>query len=115
MEKLPKTVFIWLILVMLVFLSVPSSDACAGNAVEKLGRGLANIFSGWLELPLEIGRKTDRDGEVAGMFSAPLSGLLKAIGRTLAGVYDAATFLVPLPRRYEPLIRPEFVGGTELD
>lgn len=79
------------------------------NAPRKLGRGLANIATGWAEMFVEIGRKVENDGDIAGIFVAPFTGLIKAVGRTLAGVYDTCTFIVPLPRGYKPLLEPEFV------
>jgi len=32
-----------------------------------------------------------------------------AVGRTLAGVYEVATFPFPGPTNFEPLVQPEFV------
>lgn len=98
-----------LLLVGIILSALFSLSAYAQNAPRKLGRGLANIATGWLELPLEIGRKTADKGEIAGIFVAPFTGFFKALGRTLAGVYDVATFIIPLPAGYKPLIEPEFV------
>lgn len=103
-----KSVILLLACLMLVFSFSP--QAYAQNPAQKLGRGLANIVTGWVEIPLEIGRKTSEEGDVAGFFVAPFTGFLKAIGRTLVGVYDVATFIIPIPAKYKPLIEPEFVG-----
>lgn len=81
----------------------------AGDPVEKLGRGITNTATGWVEIPKEIGRSIGKSGDMSGLVVGPLKGLVKAIGRTVVGIYDAVTFLIPLPRRYEPIIEPEYV------
>lgn len=87
--------------------------AFAGSPVEKLGRGITNVATGWLEVPKEMGKEVWRGRDLAAYFVAPLKGLAKAIGRTLIGAYDITTFIIPLPRRYEPVIEPEFVFGSQ--
>lgn len=88
-------------------------EAEAQNAVRKLGRGLANVATGWAELPLEIARETSEKSEISGLFVAPFIGLFKAVGRTLTGVYETATFPIPLPSGYRPLLEPEFLMGQD--
>jgi len=97
------------IVISITIVSLLNPAAYAQNPLRKLGRGLANVATGWVELPAEIGRKTVEKGDIAGVFVAPFTGTLKALGRTLAGVYDTATFFMPLPAGYAPLIEPEFV------
>lgn len=85
-----------------------------GSVVEKmgkkLGRGLVNVVTGWIELPKNI---YDTSVETNNPFMGITYGLVKGVGmtvvRTGAGVYDVATFLFPLPEDYEPLLEPEFV------
>jgi len=98
-----------IMLVAAILLSVTLPPCYAGNAAEKLGRGFANIFTGWLEIPAEIGRKMEKKGELAAIFVSPFTGLCKAIARTCVGVYDMVTFPIPFPRGYAPVIQPEFV------
>jgi len=81
----------------------------AGNPIEKLGRGITNTATGWIEIPKEIGRNAEKSGDMAGLVVGPLKGLTKAISRTAVGIYDLLTFLIPLPRHYEPVIEPEYV------
>lgn len=102
-------------LLMLMFfisnlvLAIDCRIAYAGDPIAKLGRGLANTTTGLLEVPKEIKRQIEKSGDVAAFFVGPLKGLAKGIGRTLVGVYDIVTFLVPIPRNYEPVIEPEYV------
>ena len=99
------------VLIFVILLSVGSSRAIAGdyNAAEKLGRGIANFFTGWVEIPAEFGRVIEKKGDLAAVFVAPFTGIAKAIGRTAVGLYDALTFPIPFPSGYKPVIEPEFV------
>lgn len=81
----------------------------AGDPIQKLGRGITNVATGWVEIPKEIGRQVEKSGDFAGLVVGPFKGIAKAIGRTVVGVYDIVTFLIPLPRRYEPVIEPAYV------
>ncbi|MDD4907763.1 MAG: exosortase system-associated protein, TIGR04073 family [Candidatus Omnitrophica bacterium] len=103
-----RTVVSFLVL-SVIALAFYSTGTYAGDPIRKLGRGVANIATGWAEIPAEIFRESDREGDVAGMFAAPFKGIAKAIGRTAVGAYEIVTFIIPLPRFYEPVIEPEFI------
>lgn len=81
----------------------------AGDPIEKFGRGITNTATGWVEIPKEIARYVTKTSDIAGFIVAPFKGAAKAIGRTIVGVYEVATFLIPLPRRYEPVLEQEYV------
>lgn len=98
-----------LILIIYGLWTIDCGLVYAGDPIQKLGRGITNTATGWLEIPREIGRSVEKSGDIAGIFVGPLKGVFKGLGRTTAGIYDIITFLIPLPRRYEPLIEPEYV------
>ena len=75
-------------------------------AAGKLGRGLGNVFTGWLELPLNIQRYMGPHDQATGLFTGIVVGLVRAVGRTGAGVYETATFFLPYPEHYEPILPP---------
>ena len=85
-----------------------------GSVVEKmgkkLGRGLVNVATGWIELPKNI---YDTSVETNNPLMGITYGLIKGVGmtvvRTGAGAYDIATFLFPIPEDYKPVLEPEFV------
>lgn len=81
----------------------------ADDPLRKLGRGVVNTASGWLEVPAEIFREADRSSGAGSLFAAPFKGLFKAVGRTITGVYEIVTFPIPLPSRYRPVVEPEFI------
>lgn len=102
------------IFILSVFVLFSSTHYCfAGNAIRKLARGVANVSTGWLEVFKQIGRETASNGDLGGIFLGPIKGIFKALGRTAAGVYEVATFIIPVPSYYDPLVEPEFVFGED--
>ena len=95
-----------------------SADRPAGAAtmdtiappLRKLGRGLANAGTGFLEVPYKIWAVNEEQGPVAAISVGVLAGMGAAVTRTVAGAVEAATFLFPLGRYgYGPLVKPEFL------
>ena len=84
-----------------------------GQMGKKLGRGLVNAATGWIEFPKEIYRVSRESNPVFGVVLGGFSGLELSAVRTLAGVYEAATFPVPLPAGYVPVVSPNFVFTRE--
>jgi putative exosortase-associated protein (TIGR04073 family) len=91
--------------------AVQASDGAVHEhtAGDKLVRGLANIFLGFIEIPRNIHNTTAEDTMLVGW----TVGLGKGLGytglRLLAGLYEVVTFPFPLPRAYAPLVEPEYV------
>lgn len=72
----------------------------------KLGRGVVNASTGWIELPKQIVMLNEEWGPAFGVVLGSLHGLEVAAVRTLAGVYEAITFPVPIPAGYAPVVMP---------
>ena len=89
-----------------------SSDLGVGqNPVRKLGRGLANILSSPLEIPLGMVGANRVDGAIAGATVGTLYGLTAGLMRLAAGAVEVVTFPAPLPGiGYDPIIEPEFLS-----
>ena len=78
-------------------------------AVEKLGRGLGNVLTGWVEIPLEMRRRYNPNSPTtasATMMTGLLWGLTGAVIRTGAGAYETATFFIPIPENFAPVLPP---------
>jgi putative exosortase-associated protein (TIGR04073 family) len=78
------------------------------DAVHKLGRGLAGMTTGFLELPgniVAVNREQD-----AG--AAATIGFAKGLGmipvRELVGVYEFVTSPIPFPEDYRPVVYPDY-------
>ena len=97
-----------LAVVMVMVLAVASS-AYAQDPAKKLGRGLANILTGWIELPKNIYDTSVEDNPLAGLTIGLAKGIGMTIVRTGAGIYEVVTFPFPIPEDYGPVLEPEFV------
>jgi putative exosortase-associated protein (TIGR04073 family) len=100
----------------MVAVSAPASAHAAtamraGGAMQKLGRGVVNVFSGWVEIPQRITETSHDQGTAAGLTWGLLRGLGYGLVRTAAGFYEVITFPFPAPPNYKPVIEPEFVFG----
>ncbi len=78
--------------------------------VRKLGRGLANVSLGVLELPFRISVVYEDHGVGAAAFWGSLAGIQAAVTRMVVGAVEVVTFPLPLPRvGYGPIVEPEFL------
>jgi len=78
-----------------------------GKMQHKLGRGLANVFTGVVEVPKNISREWRKSDPVTGVIVGGVKGVGWAATRMAVGVYDTVTFPLPVPANYEPLMQPE--------
>lgn len=81
----------------------------AHGAVTKLGRGLINVFTGWVEIPKRIYETSQTQGAAAGWTWGFLRGVGYGFVRTAAGVYEVFTFPAPAPPGYASVMEPEYV------
>ena len=93
-----------------VILLLATTSVCfAQDAFSKLGRGVANTLTGWVELPKNVYDTSVEENAFAGM----TLGLAKGAGMTLvrmgAGIFEVATFPFPVPEEYKPVLEPEYV------
>lgn len=89
---------------------IPS--AWAQDPIHKMGRGVVNVLTGWLELPKQVHLGSQEDNPVTGFGW----GLLKGAGLTVlrggVGIYEAVTFPLPYPKDfaspYEQMEMPDY-------
>lgn len=74
----------------------------------KFWRGLVNVATSWIELPKQIHRET-RDTGLPGPFVGLLKGVGMTVYRCVGGAIETATFPMPVPDSYCPLLKPAFV------
>lgn len=102
----------YLAVMMLISLVVSfSAIAVAGECLpmKKLGRGVANCITSPMELTKGMGDAQDQSGALAGCTWGIFQGAFNVVKRAVVGVYEIATFPVPYPKDYEPIISdPEF-------
>jgi putative exosortase-associated protein (TIGR04073 family) len=85
------------------------TNTAFGRGLHKLGRGILNTFTGFLEVPKRIAQVWRDTDPVTGAVVGGIEGLGWGLARTATGIYDIVTFPIPVPANYEPLMQPEFV------
>ena len=78
------------------------------NAIRKLGRGFANVFFGFIEIPNQYTKAVSEHGGASGVTYGVPKGFARWIGREIVGVVEIVTFAVPVPAGYKPIMKPEF-------
>ena len=86
---------------------------------EKLGRGIANVAFGGLEVLIRPYDVNQEQGAIQALTYGVLKGVIFTVARELVGVVDVLTFWTPLPNcpqdpmdggwGYGPIIRPAWV------
>ena len=73
-------------------------------AFAKLGRGLSNVFFGWLEIPLNLHQRYSPQDTAGSLFTGAAYGIVKGFVRTGVGAYEAVTFFLPYPEQFAPIL-----------
>ena len=73
------------------------------NSGVKFVSGVTNAATGFTELPKTIIVTTQTDGPLYGFTAGIAQGLLHTVGRSLIGIHDAATFMIPTNSPLKPL------------
>ena len=94
---------------VLVVAAGNAAPAFAEDIGHKLGRGLINVGTGWIELPKGIRDGSQQENPVIGVTAGIFKGLGLGLLRTVVGVYEVVTFPVPYPKDYAPVYEPEYV------
>lgn len=91
----------------------PFSDARAeqDTAARKLGRGVAGVTLGILEIPGNVVQETRTNGVASGVTVGLAVGIGKFVARELVGVYEIVSAPFALPADFEPILQPEFSWG----
>lgn len=86
----------------------PAAIEPKGTAVRKLQRGFLNVVLSPIEIADQLHDKKHLPGFFPGWVIGLCEGLFFAAGRAVTGVYEIATFPLPVPSNYEPIVFPEF-------
>lgn len=80
-----------------------------GKMFHKLGRGVVNVFTCWVEIPRQIAKEWEKTDPVSGFAVGAAKGIGWGFARFASGIYETFTFPLPVPPDYAPLMEPEFV------
>lgn len=103
-----KKIFQSFLVFSVLFFSSPyaaTADSYPENATSKLGSGAANAVSGLVEIPKNVMIASREEGPLYGMTFGLVAGILHTVGRTIYGVLDIATFMIPT----QPLVEPNYI------
>ena len=105
-----KKTFLKECVAVFIILFLASATVCfALDPFTKLGRGVANTLTGWIELPKNIYSTSVEQNAFSGMTLGLAKGAGMTLVRTGAGIYEIATFPFPLPENFKPILEPEYV------
>lgn len=82
--------------------STAMADSYLENAGGKFADGAANAAGALLEIPKNIKIASLEKGPLYGMTAGVVAGVLHTIGRTVYGVVDMATFMIPTSSMVDP-------------
>lgn len=98
---------------MLVFVMPLSADDITKGPIKKLGRGVANVAGSPLEFINGMRDAKAESGILASFTWGILQGTVNVLKRAVVGVYEVATFPIPFPKDYRPILNdPEFILDT---
>ncbi|MFA5085851.1 MAG: exosortase system-associated protein, TIGR04073 family [Candidatus Omnitrophota bacterium] len=104
---------LFLAAVVLSLIVISATPAFCDGPITKLGRGICNMVTFPLEVPEQISRVNNSDGPFAASTVGVLKGFGSAVSRACVGIFEAVTFLFPVPKNYEPILKdPEYFLET---
>lgn len=98
-----------LLVIFSILMMASLHQAHAQDPFTKLGRGVANVLTGWVEITKEIYKTSVEENPFTGLTAGLARGTGAALRRTGAGLYETATFPFPGTENYSPTIDPEYV------
>lgn len=101
------------VIVLILGLIFSASPVFAQDMGKKLGRGLMNALTGWVEIPKNIYEESCKSNMLVGLTWGILKGAGYTVIRTVTGAYEIVTFPFAIPTGYEPIMQPEFVFTKE--
>jgi putative exosortase-associated protein (TIGR04073 family) len=90
-----------------------SPQEVVDGMANKIARGVANVATGWLEIPKQIYITCKEEGYAKGLTVGPIKGLGMTLVRTASGLGETVTFFIPYPGFYDPFFDPSYVWQKE--
>ena len=89
----------FVVLIMAV-MAVRSPLVLAQDPIHKMGRGIANVLTSWIEIPKNLHLGTQEENPLLGAGWGLVKGSGLAVTRVAVGAYETASFFVPYPKGY---------------
>ena len=85
---------------LLVALGSLIPSVWAQDPIHKVGRGLSNVLTCWIEIPKNFHQGTQEENPVLGAGWGLVKGGGLAVTRLAIGAYESVFFLLPYPKDY---------------
>ena len=106
-----KSLFVFVLLAGFAATSladIQDPPAADYGPTRKLGRGVSNIFFGWTEIPVTIGKVNSAEGNSAAASYGVIRGTGRAFARFGVGFYEALLWPIPVYKEsYNPVLRSD--------
>jgi len=91
--------------IMGLIICISSLCLAEGSALTKLGNGLNNAFTGWMEIPEQMYETSQEINALVGLTYGTAKGSGYCAARMMAGAIDAGTFI--FPEYDKPIMEPK--------
>jgi len=105
MSKLLRFVILGFLPFASGILPAQAEQGYAPTIGEKLGTGITNVATGWMEIPHTMYVSSQKDGLATGLTLGFFKGVANTVGRSAMGVVDMTTFMIPT----KPMMQPGLV------
>ena len=85
---------------LLALVLVGGSRAWAQDPIHKVGRGLVNVLTGWIEVPKQLHLGAQGENPLTGVGHGLLKGISLTVLRLGTGIFETLTFPVPYPKDF---------------
>lgn len=89
---------------MFAFATPSMADDYGSDVGAKLGRGVVNTATGWVEIPKNIVNESNESNVAMGLTWGLVKGIFQTVGRTAVGVVELVTFFIP----NEEIVHPTY-------
>ncbi len=108
MQIIFKTLVITALLLAATRISFAEGSSHTSRVGEKLGVAIANVSTGFVELPKTIIATSKTNGIAYGLTAGFMTGIVHTVGRTTLGALDLATFMIPT----KSLVHSEYIWNN---
>lgn len=77
-----------------------SATAWAQDPIHKMGRGVVNVLTGWIEIPSRVHSGMRQDNATVGVARGVVDGVGMALLRVGVGLFEAVTFPIEYPKDF---------------
>ena len=76
------------------------TPAWAQDPIHKMGRGVVNVLTGWIEIPKQMFSGAHQDNQIMGAARGLVNGAGMGLLRIGVGLFEAVTFPIPYPKDF---------------